>query len=305
MPNWSEPIIQREKVKINSFELIEQAEKYAEIGDYHSAESTYVAALKNSKDTPSQSEISLKVKNGLVSVYDAWSVYCISNHRFEEAEQALKKEFKVISNPWDVKTSLRNLYEIWGDSLVYNGTLKEAESKYIAALEIEKELNPSGINRCELISKIRQIKYAYGDKDNRKIGDILYILSSSINTYRLKAIILGGIGLYSILIRDFDKFGGLCVVPYVFILLFPVFCKIFWSTDIERMAAMGKKTTAGLLMISGTVILLIALVSSEFVVEYIVIPFGLICIYKAIKLLALIKTCDTEEDVVSFLQNTR
>ena len=32
---------------------------------------------------------------------------------------------------------------------------------------------------------------------------------------------------------------------------------------------------------------------------------GLICIYKAIKLLALIKTCDTEEDVVSFWQNTR
>lgn len=307
MPNWSEPKITRERIKIDPFELIKQAERYTEEGDYYSAERTYVAALKNAIDTPSQAEIKSKVKNGLTSVYDAWAVYCVNNNMFDEAEQVLKKELNVVSNPWDVKTSLRNLYEIWGDSLVNNGQYRNAESRFIAALQIEIELKRSDINHCDLLKKIREIKYAYGDKENKKIGDMLYVYNSSVNTYRTKAIILGIIGIYSLLLRDFDKFGGLCAVPYLFIFVFPLFSAIFWGMELERMVITGKKMIAGLFMFSFTVILMIALVSNAFIAEIIVIPFGLLCILQSIKMFVFANVCVSEKDVVNSLirQNLR
>ena len=195
--NWSEPKIQRERVKIDPWELIATAEKHFESGDYYSAERTYVAAIKNSKGTISQAELVTKAKKGLIATYEAWAIYCVNKKKYEEAEQALNKELKVNPDIRNVKADLRFLYTTWGDDLKFEGKLAGAETRYILALQMDKELNDEQNTTSALYKKIKEIEYLNNSHVGKEYSRILYVLEQG-EGYNVKATVLCIIGLICI-----------------------------------------------------------------------------------------------------------
>lgn len=281
-PNWSDPKVKTEKVKIDPYELIAQAEKYAESEDYNSAEKTYITAIKNAIGTASQADIVSKVKSGLTEVYDSWAAYCYQNYKFEDAELVLNKALKINLNIRNIKRDLRTLYETWGDSLSYEGKLEGAENRYIHALQMDKELGNDYKSSILLIGKIKKVMYMYNSNSEKRLAYLLYILEEG-KAFGVKAMILGVIGVICIISAiafhgDDDVFWMVLAIMFISPIVVPMY-----SFNYERQQTRGKFFASLLYMFFWTIIGVLCCAIDPLYAFYPAVV-GVACVYHAIKM---------------------
>jgi hypothetical protein len=82
---WSDPKIEKEKVKIEPEVFIKEAKEYTESGDYNMAERAYVNALSNARGASNVKEITRIVKDGLSDIYKLWTQDCINRYEYQES----------------------------------------------------------------------------------------------------------------------------------------------------------------------------------------------------------------------------
>ena len=194
MPNWSEPKLEKEKVKIEPEVFLKEARKYIESGDYNMAERAYVNALSNARGASNVKDITRIVIDGLSEVYILWTQDCQERYEFHDAEPALLKLLKIIDNKRKAKEELIKLYEKWGLSLsLRDKNWKGALLVFVKKLKLEKEL---GLNTSITESQICSLLFASDNPGDRKIAMELNIGRKGVKVRLLiSAVLMAAVSL--------------------------------------------------------------------------------------------------------------
>ena len=194
MPNWSEPKIAKEKVKIEPEVFLEDARKYANSGDFNMAEKAYVNALSNARGASNIKEIISIVKEGLSEIYKLWTQECIKQYEYQDAEPILQKMLKISDDKQAVQEEFIELYNAWGLSLFrYDNNVKGAIIIFAKKLKLEKKLEQ---NTEDTETELTSFLYSSKNKKYRKIADGLYFRKKEARVrLLLSALIMAGVAL--------------------------------------------------------------------------------------------------------------
>ncbi len=181
---WSDPKIEKEKVKIEPELFIKEAKEYTESGDYNMAERAYVNALSNARGASNVKEIVRIVKNGLSEIYSLWIKYCIKCDEYQDALPVLQKLQKISDDKTGVKKELVELYDAWGISLSRNDkNWIGAITIFIKKIRLEKEL---GFDTKDSEERLAEVLYATKNSKYRKKSNQLHF---SNKKFRYKLLI--------------------------------------------------------------------------------------------------------------------
>ena len=192
--NWSEPKIEKEKVKIEPEVFVEEAKKYTETGDFNMAERAYVNALSNARGSSNIKDIIRIVKEGLSEIYLLWTQDCINQYKYQEAEPVLRKLVKISDDKRAAQEEYIKLYDAWGLSLsLYDNNVNGAIIIFAKKLRLEKKLeHNTEVTETKLISLL----YSSKNAKYRKVAEKLqYSKMGARVRLLLSALIMAGVAL--------------------------------------------------------------------------------------------------------------
>ncbi len=255
---WSDPKIEKEKVKIEPEVFIKEAKEYTESGDYNMAERAYVNALSNARGASNVKGITRIVKDGLSDIYKLWTQDCINRYEYQEAEPVLQKLLKISDDKTAVKRWMIEIYGTWATHLNLDAIDKRVREKksdydriysqgYLSVLfrkyRLEREIGyeTDGTLR-DLISELKNNKTKMSQKEFRNDIVQLFFLDKGKKA-RNAALVLAFIAVLTPILSSKS------FILYIIMLMLMTFSNLI-NADMNSLLKGGKEEKLIFYMIS-------------------------------------------------------